>query len=98
MSIVQLVKSVIQSGKNALKALVTFFNRFLTFFNFGVKNGEIDNYSFYQKLLHNRSTNSAEFYALLESLPNPLPFYTSHIITPFLNSRISANKVKGLGF
>ena len=33
-----------------------------------------------------------------EYIYHPLPFYTTKIINPFLNSRISANHDKGLGF
>ena len=33
-----------------------------------------------------------------ECLSTPLSFYTNHIITPFLNSRISANDDEVLGF
>ena len=33
-----------------------------------------------------------------ECLSNPLPFFETQIINPFLNSRITVNHEKGLGF
>ena len=51
-----------------------------------------------QKIFYNRSANSASFCAYSESLSNPLPFKTTQINKPFLNSRISANHDKEKGF
>ena len=46
-----------------------------------------------QKIFYNRSTNSATFCALQWISLHPLPFFSTQIIHPFLNSRISANRI-----
>ena len=39
-----------------------------------------------------------DFLQYSEYLSNPLPFYATQFINPLLNSRISANHDKGVGF
>ena len=50
-----------------------------------------------QKILYNRSTNSAEFGAKQRISFKP-PFYANQMIYPFLKSRNSANHGKGWDF
>jgi hypothetical protein len=48
--------------------------------------------------LYNRSTNSTHFETIVNVFQTPLHLYATQIISPFLNSKISANNDKSLGF